>query len=135
MIAHQPRPTEIRLKLNLLPEERHAVRALLTRLGDHAPAETRTWLGQLSAGLSGTNPGSEVTLSVVRITWLACYLEAIVPCLSKGTHQARAAEYLCGALKHNLAFKGRVHFRFFTPHVPRVIIPRGPNYRSSHHGS
>lgn len=106
LFVARPTPTELRIALYLLPEERLTLYRLLQRLQRVAPAEKKIWLGGLVGAFAPRRGNQKVTLrlTVRRAVWLAEFLGFR---LGRITHdgERRALDAFRGALTHNLAFR------------------------------
>lgn len=114
----------LRLKLALLPEERAALDELFFRVAMRAMPKNNPMFKMLALTGQAIRDRQRLNLTAPEAIWLACFLEAKLPRLTRGSHLSRAADYLAGTLKHDLAIRG-VLFRYFDRVPARVIVPRG----------
>jgi hypothetical protein len=102
-------PTELRLELYLLPEERAAVHERLRRLTAVAPLVGKAWLSDTTMAFATGNRKITLTLPVRRAVWLAEFLRARISTTTAG-HERRGMDTFLGALRHNLSFRCGVQF-------------------------
>ncbi len=97
-------PTELRLEMYFLPEERAAIYERLRRLTAVAPLAGKAWLSDTAMAFTTSGRKITLTLPVPRAIWLAEFLRARMATATAG-HEHRGMDSFLGSLKHNLSFR------------------------------